>query len=171
MPSSSVHPAALAPEALLRQCTVSRARRSGPGGQRRNKVETAVVLRHEPSGIEAEASERRSQSENQSTALRRLRIKLALEIRQDVSPRSAPSRLWQSRCRNQRLAVNPRHEDYPAILAEALDVLFREGLEMKKASGRLGCTGSQLTKLMKAEPRALAMINARRKEIGLGPLK
>src|SRR5262249_27924451 len=42
------HPAARAPDALLAECEVRRTRRSGPGGQNRNKVETAVVLRHLP---------------------------------------------------------------------------------------------------------------------------
>ena len=71
---NAVHPAAISPEVLLRQCVESRTRRSGPGGQHRNKVETAVVLRHEPTGVTAEASERRSQAENRIVALARLRL-------------------------------------------------------------------------------------------------
>ena len=58
------HPAALSPEELLHQCRARRTRRSGPGGQHRNKVETAGVLTHAPTGVQAEANERRSQAEN-----------------------------------------------------------------------------------------------------------
>lgn len=78
---SPPHPVTLSDEKLLRQCQVSRLRRSGPGGQHRNKVETAVSLHHLHTGIRAEASERRSQFQNLSTALMRLRITLAMEVR------------------------------------------------------------------------------------------
>lgn len=57
------HPAAIDPDELLRQCDEKRIRRGGPGGQHRNKVETAVVLHHRPTGMTAEASERRSLAE------------------------------------------------------------------------------------------------------------
>ncbi|MCY2992774.1 MAG: peptide chain release factor-like protein [Planctomycetota bacterium] len=53
-----IHPAALAIDQLLRECQIVRTRRSGPGGQHRNKVETAVVITHLPSGVKGEASER-----------------------------------------------------------------------------------------------------------------
>ncbi|MFN5707736.1 MAG: peptide chain release factor family protein, partial [Planctomycetota bacterium] len=58
------HPASLPEEKLLADCDVVRTRRGGPGGQHRNKVETAVVITHRPSGVSAEANERRSQAEN-----------------------------------------------------------------------------------------------------------
>jgi protein subunit release factor B len=49
---------------------------SGPGGQHRNKRETAVRVRHLPSGISALATEHRSQARNKVLALRRLELKL-----------------------------------------------------------------------------------------------
>jgi len=55
---------------------------SGPGGQHRNKRETAVRIRHLPSGITALATEHRSQGRNKELALRRLELKLrALRIK------------------------------------------------------------------------------------------
>ena len=84
--ATPVHPAALDPEVLARQCEFRATRRSGPGGQNRNKVETAVVLTHRPTGLTAQASERRTQGENRRAALERLRLELALTIRQPICP-------------------------------------------------------------------------------------
>jgi RF-1 domain len=155
---------------LLAECEMTFLRRSGPGGQNRNKVETAVVLRHRPSGLVAEANERRSQSENRREALRRLRFALALEVRRPVDPLEPPSELWRSRCRGGRIALNPEHDDVPPLLAEALDVLEGRDLDPKAAADVLGCSSSQLVKLLKLEPKALAKVNRRRLARGLRTL-
>ena len=67
----------LSDEALLGQCDVQAHRASGPGGQHRNKAETAVRLVHLPSGTSAEGKDERSRSQNLRIALARLREKLA----------------------------------------------------------------------------------------------
>lgn len=63
-------------DALLAQCEVQAHRASGPGGQHRNKAETAVRLVHLPSGITASGANQRSRAQNLRTALLRLREKL-----------------------------------------------------------------------------------------------
>lgn len=163
------HPATLDPARLEADCDFRTTRRSGPGGQNRNKVETAVVLTHRPTGIVAEAAERRTQGENRREALFRLRLKLALEVR--TPPASAPSALWSSRLRGSRIVVSAEHEDFPALLAEALDMLDACEDDVKAASGQLGCSPSQFVKLLAAEPKALVRVNARRGERGLHPLR
>jgi len=167
----SPHPAALPAERLLAECDVQRTRRSGPGGQRRNKVETAVIIMHRPSGIVAEANERRSQSENRNVALFRLRLRLALEIREELTAPHEPSPLWLSRCRDNKVSVNPQHEDFPALLAESLDVLATCDHDLPLAASRLRCTTSQLIKFLQLEPRAMAAHNRVRAERGLHRLK
>jgi len=61
---------------LLAECDVTTFRASGPGGQHRNRRESAVRLRHRPTGIVVVASERRSQHQNKAVALERLERKL-----------------------------------------------------------------------------------------------
>jgi len=57
-------------------------RSSGPGGQNVNKIESAVRVRHAPSGIVVECQETRSQSQNREKALTMLKSQLyELELR------------------------------------------------------------------------------------------
>ncbi len=172
--AAGLHPARLDPAALAAECDFRTIRRSGPGGQNRNKVETAVILTHRPTGISAEASERRTQGENRRAALFRLRLKLALDIRRRVATRESspyqPSDLWRRRCPGGRIAINPEHDDFPALLAETLDVLAETGNDPRQAALALGCSPSQLIKLLRDEPRGLGMVNDQRRRAGLHPL-
>jgi hypothetical protein len=185
------HPACLDDRTLLSQCSVERGRSGGPGGQNRNKVETLVELTHGPTGVSAHAGERRSQEENKRVALKRLRLALAVHVRMPVPMGDVGSDLWKSRRRGPRedanrgsppksrwsaggqgvLEVNPDHHDYPCLLAEALDVISASNWDPKPASLRLEVSASQLVKLIKEHPAALAMWNAEREKQGMRALK
>lgn len=160
------HPATWPVEKLLGECRETRTRRSGPGGQHRNKTETAVVLEHVPSGLVAEANERRSQAENRQVAIFRLRLQLAVKWRVSIAPDAVPSELWRSRCHRERLAISTEHSDFPALLAEALDLMAVVEFDVKRAASNLGVTPSQLVKLLKQEPPALSLVNAAREANG-----
>ena len=61
---------------LLRQCEVETFRSSGPGGQHVNKTESAVRLRHLPTGVVVTSREERSQHRNKAICLEKLRQRI-----------------------------------------------------------------------------------------------
>lgn len=162
------HPACLSEQELLAECRINRTRRGGPGGQHRNKVETAVFVEHLPTGIQAEANERRSQRANQRVALFRLRRELALQFRCDRSAGldAQTERLWQSRLQGSRLNVSAAHEDFPCLLALALDVIDSVDGRISDAARRLGTTSSQLTRFLKRDRYVLDSVNRQRQSAG-----
>ena len=163
------HPADLDDEKLLRFCRETRTRRGGSGGQHRNKVETAVVLLHEPTGITAEASERRSQAENRRVALLRLRLNLAIECR--VVRDKVPSPRWQKRVQHGRLAISVDHQEYAPLVAEAFDRLVTCDGDMRRAADTLQVTPTQLVNLFRKETSVWAALQKDRIGRGLRSLK
>ena len=90
---------------LLAECDVETYRGSGPGGQHRNKTESAVRLRHRPTGLTRVGTDTRSQIRNRALALARLWAALEARRRRP-RPRLAtrPSAASQAR----RLEVKRR---------------------------------------------------------------
>jgi protein subunit release factor B len=80
-------------ERLARECEITAYKSSGPGGQKKNKTESSVRVRHLPSGITRIATESRSQTRNRALALERVWEELARRARRP-KPRvaSRPSR-------------------------------------------------------------------------------
>ncbi len=166
------HPSSLEESVLLSQCEVGRGRAAGPGGQHRNKVETKITIEHRPTGVIAHASERRSQEQNRREAVFRLRLLLATHVRCPVSTGEIRTALWRSRVNAAgRIACNPGHEDYPPMLALALDVLAAARWDPRQAALRLGCSPSQLLKFVKDFPHAWGVLGAARAGAGLRPLR
>lgn len=56
----------------IADCKVDTFRGSGPGGQNRNKRDTAVRVTHPPSGAVGTATEHKSQLQNKKAAFRRM---------------------------------------------------------------------------------------------------
>lgn len=164
------HPAMLDDEALMAQSDWGRSRGGGPGGQHRNKVETVVTITHKPTGISAKAGERRSVRENKPVALRRLRLAMATQHRVGLPAGDCRTPLWRERVRKQKIVLSTKHHDFPAMLAEALDMIEACDHDLKKAGTRLECSPSQLIKLVKEHPPAWVWLNARREQRGLHAL-
>lgn len=159
------HPATLADDALLAQCDATRGRSGGPGGQHRNKVETKITLEH-ATGVTAQAGERRLSRENAGVAITRLRLALAVEVRAPVRTGDARSELWKQRCQGGRIVCNTKHHDFPALIAEAMDMLAACRWDPARAALRLECTASQIVKLLKDHPPAFVRFNDERESKG-----
>ncbi|NQU48724.1 MAG: peptide chain release factor-like protein [Planctomycetes bacterium] len=171
-----MHPAQLPEPQLLKDCRRENTRGSGPGGQHRNRVATAVRITHMPTGIMGQAYERRSQKDNARVAIFRLRLNIALEFRkplddQDFEIPYQPPTEWISRRKGTKIRVNPEHDDFPGLLAEVLDLLQIHQDDLPKVSTLLGISQSQLIKFLGSESRALHQLNERRKKAGMKPLR
>ncbi|MDP6601297.1 MAG: peptide chain release factor-like protein [Phycisphaerales bacterium] len=167
-----IHPATLSEDDLMRGVSLTFGRTSGPGGQHRNRKATACIMTHDATGVVGEASERRRQSENRRMALNRLRRCLAVQVRTAVDSKSfSPSELVTSRRNGSQLAINPKHWDYPALLAEALDLVWAFDTDVRSAAEGLGVSSSQLIRLIAHDKQALAWLNRQRQERGLGTIK
>ncbi len=66
-----------------------------------------------------------------------------------------------------RIVCNPRHHDFPAILAEAMDAIAASGWEVKPAAIRLGVSPTQLIKLVKDHTPAWGQLTHERDSRGL----
>ena len=169
----------LADDALLSQCRQERFRVSGPGGQHRNKTDSAVRLTHEPTGVVGFASERRSQHQNRAVALSRLRRGIALEVRSDVNlemyhPPSALQRVLPLSVESEvprKDRVGPRHRDFWSGVAPLLDLFAAVQGSTADCASLLGCSSNQLTKLFASEPHLWVAANGVRERCGLSPLR
>lgn len=156
---------------LLAECEVDTYRASGPGGQKRNKTESAVRLRHRPSGLSVIAEESRSQHENRARALRRLRQLLALRLRQPVADEGVPEAVQACIDKRGRLEVGRRDARYLPAAATILDVLVALEGSVADTARRLGITTGNLSDFLTGDDDLMLEANRIRGGLGLRPLR
>jgi len=168
---------------LLAQCDIHTYRSSGPGGQHRNKVSSAVRLRHRATGITAHGDDSRSQHENKALAIKRLRMNFALQLRRPVDkvageiPPILRECIFVPKGKSatapglKRLNVGRKdHRFWPAAAA-LLDILDAFEGRISAAAAWLGITTSNLVSTFQDDRHLLAAAQAMRKKHGHGPLK
>jgi hypothetical protein len=162
----------LGDEELLGVCVVSTARGTGPGGQKRNKTESAVRIRHLPTGLSAQCDETRSQHQNRARALLRLRRRLALDLRRPIALDAyQPSAALRALCAARGLVPGRRRgADLPA-LAELLDLFAACGCSARDTAARAGISTAALSRLLLLDGDVARAANALRAGRGLPPLR
>ncbi|KAH1105658.1 hypothetical protein J1N35_009426 [Gossypium stocksii] len=167
-------------EELMRQCELNTFKASGPGGQHRNKRESAVRLKHLPTGIIAQAVEDRSQHMNRASALARLRTLIALKVRNPVSLESysPPPELLQILPRNSTLRrsdsgpqIGPNNPKFILGMQALLDLIFAVDGSISDAAKLLGMSTGALSRLIQLDDSLRKAVNELRASKGMKPLK
>ncbi len=144
----------LTPDELLRACTIKGFQGSGPGGQHRNKTNTGVCLRLATYNLEIKSSESRSSLENKTHALRRMRMALALKVRE------APKNPDFLRFPGSNGRIQPSNRDFPQFIADVLDIAQEYGGDTKPAAAAFGITHSALVRILHQEKSILEALQA-----------
>ncbi len=160
---------------LIAQSEVDRYRASGPGGQHRNKTDSAVRLRHKLSGVTAIGEDSRSQSENKHHAVRRLRAAIALDVREPVTLENyVPSARLAAMVAAGTAPLGAKTKltgAYWAAMAELLDLLVAGKLEIAATAQRLGITTGAMSKLLLHDEAVARVVNDLRRAAQMRPLR
>lgn len=159
-------------EALLRDSTVETYRASGPGGQHRNKTESAVRLTHGPTGVVVTATERRSQHRNRRKAVHRLRRAIAMEVRAEADPALLPRGEMAEAVAGDAWPRLPRRPAaYLVVAARALDRLDAAAGRASAAAAGLGVSTASFVKFLSLDDDLWQEANRIRVEFGEKPLR
>ncbi|QDZ17630.1 class I peptide chain release factor [Chloropicon primus] len=168
---------ALDDEQLWQQCQMETFRASGPGGQHRNKVESAVRVKHTPTDIVASATEKRSQHENRREAVKRLRSKIALKVRRKTDLDleegfQVPAELAAILpTRKKSMRYGQKHREYPRGVQVLMDLLVANNLSLADTARCLNLSTGALSRLITADNDLLSEINQQRQSLGMRPLR
>ena len=166
-------------QALRAQCDVHIYKSSGPGGQHRNKVSSAVRFRHRPTGVTAHSDESRSQHDNRRIAMRQLRMKLACHCRRPLPPHAelpplVADCLFTPRGRQagtlKRLAVGRKDHRFWPVAAFLLDLPDAHEGSLGDAAASVGVSTANLAKLLKSDRHLLAAAQRIRNDHGHKPI-
>ncbi len=166
-------------DALLADCDVHIYKSSGPGGQHRNKVSSAVRLRHRPTGISSHGDESRSQHDNKRAALRRMRMNIACQLRRPVAADS-PLPPVVADCisgspdiharTERRLFVGAKDHRFWQVASYLLDVLESHEGRPSESAAFVGITTGNFARMLRNERHVFGAAQMIRKRHGKSPL-
>jgi hypothetical protein len=147
-------------ENLIKECSISFFKATGKGGQKRNKTSSAVRITHTPTSTVVTASEDRSQHKNRHIALKKLRLQLAFNCREDFTGKLTVP-----------LNTSPNNNLFYILIAEILDCFYENNYSISATAELLGISSSKLLKIIYKEPLLLNFINQQRTALNLKHLK
>ena len=147
-----VHFLYLTDQELMEHCVLDRFRASGPGGQKKNKTDSAVRIRHIGSGLIGLSSESRSQHVNKTYALRRLRLKIALTLRDNNQNDHIELKKFIQQTGTKTFTLNIRDPLYPIIVASLFDELSVNDWKISITAKKIGITSSALNRFLRSDP-------------------
>lgn len=163
---------------LMALCDMHIYKASGPGGQHRNKVSSAIRLKHRETGISATANDSRSQNDNKKLAVTRLRMNLATKIRQDIAEHELPQFLAEciftpkkSAGDVKKLDIGRKDWRFWLIGGYLLDMLDLYQGKIGDVARELNVTTGNLTTIFKKDRHLLAQVQEIRRKYQLKPIK
>ena len=138
---------------LLKICRVDTFRGSGKGGQKRNKTSNAVRLTLHKIAVTGSSS--RSKAQNITSALRKLRLAIALENSSDF-PRGThteafPEEIQPYISRN-TIRIRSQNPVFPIFVGCLLDHFFKLESDWKLVAAQFGVSNSQLRRFVDKHP-------------------
>ncbi len=140
---------------LAAECRLDFYKATGNGGQKRNKTSSAVRIIHPASGIAVTDCAERSQHRNRAAALDKLRLALALALREAPEGEPLPP----------ECAISSA--GYPLWLARLFDVLADCGYDPAATADVLHWSKSHLIRQLSRSPEVWQAFTACRNAAGL----
>ena len=145
-------------EKFLEDCELSWFQASGPGGQKRNRKYSAVRLKHITTGITAEEVQSRSQNLNKFKAVKKLKLRIAMEVEGE------PITFF-------RVNTSINSLEYPLFTARIFDALKQYSYAVSDAASELELSTSKLIKILFRDEQLWRYVSAERHKLGLSNLK
>ncbi|MEQ1906490.1 MAG: hypothetical protein ABL888_20065, partial [Pirellulaceae bacterium] len=79
--------------------------------------------------------------------------------------------LWQKYVVAEKVKIAHENEEFPPLLADALDLIFAAGGDLVPVADTLKITATQLAKFLRLEPEAWILVSNLRERNGLRKLK
>jgi len=158
---------------FLRSCRLEFYMASGPGGQKKNRTYSAVRATHKKTNISALAEESRSQSDNKEKALKRLKKKLALNVRKDffATGFTVHQKASVIFLKEGIEKINSRNRLYPLFCAVLLDAIYAARGKLSETSEMLNSSTGKLNKVLRTDKELFSVVNRLRGYFGLNILR